>query len=133
MAGRLAGLRILVVDDTEEQRYILERWLSAEGAQVDVAASAREAIDLAARRFPSLAVVDLAMPGQDGFYLVSRLRALERELGFEIPVVAISVLPAAEVEEPARRAGFDAFVERPTDAERLVAVLRALALAGDAD
>ena len=70
------------------------------------------------------------MPGQDGFYLVSRLRALERELGFEIPIVAISVLPASEVEEPALRAGFDAFVERPTDAERLVQVLHALAVAG---
>ena|SRR5215207_7761730 len=133
MAQRLAGLRILVVDDHDDLRFVVVTWLTREGAEVVEASSAREAIEMAERQFPSLAVLDLAMPGQDGFYLVSKLRALERELGFEIPIVAISSFYASEVQESVLRAGFDAFVERPKEAETLIRILRALAFIGATD
>jgi CheY-like chemotaxis protein len=128
----LAGMRILVVDDNDALRYVLVRWLSREGAEVVDASSAREAIEVAEKKFPTLAVVDLAMPGQDGFYLVSKLRALEGALGFEIPIVAISSYGSAEVKELALAAGFDAFVNRPTESEVLIKVLRAIGVAGAA-
>jgi CheY-like chemotaxis protein len=126
---RLTGLRILVVDDIPALRYILLRWLVAEGATVIGAGSAGEAIQRAKELSPQLALVDLAMPGQDGFYLLNQLRLLEKDFGYTVPVVAISSLPAAEVQRAALGAGFDAFMERPADPEPLVDVLRLLAAA----
>lgn len=124
MDTRLAGLRILVVDDTAELRYVLYRWLSAPGADVVTASSAREAIALACEYTPRLALVDLFMPGEGGLVVLTWLRTLEKELGIEMTIAAITSYHGAEARDVALRAGFDAFIERPTESEPLVDELR---------
>ena len=129
---RLRGLRVLVVDDVAELRYLLDRWLTAAGADVIVSDSAREAIELARQHRPALALVDLFMPGRGGFFLLNRLRQLRAELGLAMPIVAITSYRGPEAREVALRAGFDAFVERPISPEPLVDELRRIGFPGAA-
>ncbi|HZR37851.1 MAG TPA: ATP-binding protein [Nevskia sp.] len=124
---RLAGLRLLVVDDEADVRAVLDSLFSAEGARVVSAASAEEAMERLRFQRMDAVLSDIGMPGTDGYALARRIRALrERESGTP-PSVPLIAFTAFSREEDARRAldsGFDAHVAKPADLERLISVLR---------
>lgn len=118
----LAGKRILVVDDDEDARLVLAAMLQQGGADVTAAANAAEAL----RSFQSapfdIVLSDIAMPDEDGYALVRKLRAQR-----EIPVVAVSAIGTGpEDRRRALDAGFAEFVRKPVDPDELVATVAGL-------
>jgi signal transduction histidine kinase/ActR/RegA family two-component response regulator len=115
----LAGRRILVVDDDASTRDVIAAAMERAGADVRVAASAAEAWDALHDRAPDLVVADLAMPVEDGFSLMRRVRN-DSDLGHRLPAIALSAFADARSEESARAAGFSAFLAKPARPDALL-------------
>jgi CheY-like chemotaxis protein len=86
-----------------------------------------EALEALERERPHVLISDVEMPGEDGFALIRKLRALPPERGGEIPAVALTGLQSAEDRARILRAGFQYHVSKPVDARRLTAVVTILA------
>ncbi|HEX8561036.1 MAG TPA: PAS domain S-box protein [Pyrinomonadaceae bacterium] len=124
---RLDGLRVLVVDDEQDARELLAAGLGQCGARVTTASSAREALEaLAAQRFDAL-VSDIGMPGEDGYELIGRVRALPPEAGGMTPAVALTAYARTEDRLRAMRAGFEMHVSKPVELTELIVVVANLA------
>src|SRR5204863_8895609 len=79
-----------------------------------------------AKQPPDLLLLDLAMPGEDGFESLRRVRSMELARGFEQPIPAIALTAFTQVErERLRAAGFTDRVDKPVDAEKLITAIRA--------
>jgi two-component system CheB/CheR fusion protein len=115
------GLRVLVIDDNQDAARTLGELLRARGHQVDVAFDGADGLACAARARPELVLLDLGMPGMDGFEVAGRLRA--REVGREAMIVALTGWGDAEAKARGRAAGFDAHIVKPPTAELLDGVL----------
>jgi CheY-like chemotaxis protein len=122
----LAGLRILLVDDEPDTREVIRVLLEVEGAQVSVAASAGEALDLLRRRPADVLLADIGMPDQDGYALIEAVRALDPPEA-EIPAVAVTAYVSSRDRTRAFDAGYGWHLAKPVDPEQLVAVLSAAA------
>jgi PAS domain S-box-containing protein len=119
----LDGLRVLVVDDERDTRDLLATALERRGAVVHTAASAAQAIGLLRRGVCDVLVSDIGMPDQDGYDLITALRALESAQGGAIPAVALTAYARAEDRRRVLAAGYQVHVSKPVDPDELVAVL----------
>jgi signal transduction histidine kinase/ActR/RegA family two-component response regulator len=121
----LRGTRVLVVDDQEDARDLLNRLFLECGARVETVPSAAEALEAVRGFRPDVLVSDLGMPGEDGYELVRRLRALPPEEGGTIPAAAVSALARPEDRRRALAAGYQIHLAKPVEpAELLAAVAR---------
>ncbi|HEU4525206.1 MAG TPA: response regulator [Gemmatimonadales bacterium] len=125
-------VRILVVDDTEANRYAVARHLRHAGYTVWEAADGRSALTQLADRTPDLLIVDIRMPGMDGFEMVRRLRAERRTA--HLPVLHVS----ASFTDPLSQAegldsGADGYLTHPVEPVVLLASVRALLRARSAE
>ncbi len=120
------GVRILVVEDDAGTREALTQMLSLSGAEVRSAESAAKAMALFEQSTPELLVCDIAMPDEDGYSLLRRIRALGPEHGGDVPALALTALAGQEDRRRAYEAGFQVHVAKPVDTDRLVAVLARL-------
>ncbi|MEO6590292.1 MAG: ATP-binding protein, partial [Pyrinomonadaceae bacterium] len=122
--GRLLdGIKILVVEDDPDSREVLQLLLEQSGAQVRSAESAAEATDLLKKyesELPDVIVSDLAMPIEDGYSLIERIRELEVEEGGKIPAMALSAFASAENKEKAYQSGFQKYHTKPFDPDEIV-------------
>lgn len=123
---RLAGMRVLVVDDAPTNREVAEMILSAEGALVTLAPDGETAVKYLKDKPKSMDIVlmDIQMPGMDGCEATRRIRALPG-LG-EVPVVALTAGVFREQREAALAAGMNDFVGKPFDVDVTVTLMRAL-------
>jgi CheY-like chemotaxis protein len=128
--GPLTGLTILAVDDTADARDLLQAQLEGQGATVIVAESSEAAIawleHARGPEAPAVIVADLAMPREDGFAFIRRVRGLARGEGGRIPAIALTGYAGAESRTVALHVGYDAYLVKPFDIERLVAAIVAL-------
>jgi CheY-like chemotaxis protein len=122
----LAGLRVVVVDDERDARDLFTTLLSASGAAVTSTASTEEAMERLAAGPADVLVADLAMPDQDGFALIRRVRRLEHERGTHVRAIAVTALAGAEDRRRAMAAGFDVHLAKPVDADVMVAAVAGL-------
>jgi two-component system CheB/CheR fusion protein len=127
----LAGLRLLVVEDEETGREMLTRLLEQYGAEVVAAASATEALAALERAVPDVLLSDVGMPGESGYDLLRRVRALPIERGGRVPALAFTAYSSSQDRLDSLDAGFQAHLAKPTDPARLVAMITALARAVD--
>jgi CheY-like chemotaxis protein len=105
-------VRILVVEDQDSIRRMIEALVQARGYQVRAVASGAKAIDVASTEPPDLVLLDLMLPGQyDGFEVCRRLRADPSTRA--VPVVVISALDDAESRARATAAGATAYYTKP--------------------
>lgn len=104
------GPVVLLVDDLEDQRELYRQYLEFADYQVSVARDGYEAIDRALRLKPDVVIMDLAMPGLDGFEATQRLKLLEATRG--IPVIALTAHGALP-REWALSAGCVAYLKKP--------------------
>jgi PAS domain S-box-containing protein len=109
----LAGVRILVVDDDPDTLDLLSTALRQEDATVTAAASAREAFEILQDSGADVLVSDIAMPGENGYRLMERIRRASRVAS--IPAVAVTAYARAEDREAALRAGYHAHVAKPVE------------------
>jgi signal transduction histidine kinase/DNA-binding response OmpR family regulator len=126
-AVRLDRLRVLVVDDEEDSRSLAREILAAQGAVVELAASADEALDQMRLFSPHVLVTDLGMPSSDGYSLLRKVRELPAERGGNIPAIALTAYARAEDREEAEAAGFQMHIAKPVDPTVLVSRVADLA------
>ena len=113
---------VLVVDDFTGAREVYSRLLKASGFEVEVAASGEEAIEKAVASQPDLVLMDLVMPGVDGWEAIRRLRLNERTRDSRILIITGTT--NSEAAQTAKRAGCDAFLLKPVLPETLIEVVR---------
>ena len=117
-----AGYRILVADDEEYTRDLLSTALRFVGYDVDVAADGIQAVDKAVSSRPDLVVLDVMMPGRDGFEVLRRLRAD----GITTPVIFLTARDTTEDKLSGFTKGGDDYVTKPFSLEELLARVRAV-------
>jgi signal transduction histidine kinase len=123
----LEGLRVLVVDDEPDARDLLMIVLGECQADVTAVSTAAEALEAIARLKPDVLVSDIEMPGEDGYSLMRKVRALEPEQGGRIPAIALTAHARIEDRLRALSAGYKAHVAKPVEPAELVAVIASLA------
>ena len=110
--------RVLIVEDNPDSRESLRFLLSRFGHQVDTAATGPEGVRLGVARPHDVAVIDLGLPGCDGFRVARSLRAAA---GASITLIAYTADDESDKRAQAQAAGFDAYLVKPRD---LVGLLR---------
>jgi CheY-like chemotaxis protein len=118
----LDGVRVLLVEDTDDTRELLTFVLEQCSAVVTATASASEALDAFLRSRPQIVVTDLAMPGHDGYWLLRQVRA--HAPATDVPAVALTAFTERYSREQALAAGFDAFLSKPIEPDVLCRELR---------
>ncbi|HET7767846.1 MAG TPA: response regulator transcription factor [Chloroflexota bacterium] len=113
--------RILVVDDDAAVTSVLKRGLSYEGFAVETAASGAEGLALARERPPDLVILDVMMPGMDGYEVLRRLRAADPQL----PVLMLTAKDAPADQVKGLGEGADDYVVKPFSFEVLAARVKA--------
>ncbi len=123
LGGRpnLDGLRVLVVDDEADARDLLVIRLQQYGAEVIAAASVEAAMEALSQpeSRPDAIVSDIAMPGEDGYSLIRRVRALDIEEVKRIPAIALTAYSRTKDRTQALSAGFQMHVPKPVNASEL--------------
>jgi PAS domain S-box-containing protein len=132
VAGELAGLKVLVVDDQRDARDLLKRVLEDSAAEVRTAATAAEALRAITTFRPDVLVTDIGMPEADGFELLKQVRALGSERGGRVPAIALTAFARSEDRTRALRAGFLVHVSKPVDPSEIVATVASVARRGEA-
>ncbi len=116
--------RILLVEDNEMNRDMLSRRLAKRGYEVAIALDGLQGIEMARRDSPDLILMDMSLPGVDGWEITRRMRAddgLRR-----IPIIALTAHAMAGDREKALAAGCDDYDTKPVDFARLTAKIAAL-------
>jgi PAS domain S-box-containing protein len=121
---RLDSLRILVVDDEADMRELLRTVLSKCGAEVSLAASVSEALEIFRQSGADLLISDIGMPQEDGYELIKRIRELPE--GRDVPAVALTAYARAEDRLRTLRSGYQMHVAKPVELAELVAVVASL-------
>ena len=107
---------ILIVEDQPDARRALQRLLQIWGHRVDTAADGIRAVELAGQRPPEMALIDVGLPGMDGYEVARRLRA---SLGEKVRLIALTGYGQPEDRERAYDAGFDLHLVKPVDRDQL--------------
>ncbi|MGE3276604.1 MAG: ATP-binding protein [Vicinamibacterales bacterium] len=123
---RLDGLTVLFVDDDPESRDLVSELLEEHGVLVTAVAGVPDAWEVFVTDHPHVVVTDLAMPQEDGYSLLARIRALGIDEGGGTPVVALTAHARPEDRAAALAAGFQAYLTKPLDASALIATLAGL-------
>jgi CheY-like chemotaxis protein len=118
----LESLPVLVVDDSADNIKLLQRYLGGTRYQLSSLREPEKALQLIEQSKPQIVILDLMMPGVDGFEILSRLHS--NPVTCQIPVVVCTILPQ---EELALSLGASAFMHKPVMQEKLLAVLDRLA------
>jgi CheY-like chemotaxis protein len=118
-----AAQRVMLVDDNVDALESMEMLLQMLGYEVATAPHPDAALDLDARFDPSIAVIDIGLPGMDGYQLAAEIR--RRRGGRPVRLVAFTGYGSADDVARAHAAGFDAHLVKPVEIDQLIAVLQA--------
>jgi two-component system, cell cycle response regulator DivK len=114
--------RILVVEDQEDNRQIIRDLLSATDYEIIEAESGEQAFEAVAKQRPDLILMDIQLPGIDGYEVTRRIKA-DPALR-SIPIIAVTSYALSGEEQKARAAGCDAYVPKPYSPRQLLAKIR---------
>lgn len=126
---RLLGIRVLIVEDDPDSREVLQIFLEQNGAAIRTADSARTGMAAfldEKYQPPDVLISDLAMPEEDGYTFIGRIRELPSEKGGQIPALALSAFASAESRQRAFEAGFHRYLTKPFEPESIVDQILAL-------
>jgi len=123
--GKLVNMKLLVVEDDDDARELLVTVLTDEGAEVETAKTADEALAKLEGAHPDVLLSDIGLPGADGFELIRQVRA--RRPPEALPAIAFTAYSQSEDKEAARRAGFQAHVAKPASPAEVVRLVSEVA------
>lgn len=115
---------VMVVEDFEDNRFMMRRLLEMSGYRVVEAVNGEQAVEVAARELPHLILMDLSLPLLDGLAATRRIRQNE-ELR-RIPIIAVSAHDTSDFHADALAAGCNDYVTKPIDFEQLEQLLSRL-------
>jgi signal transduction histidine kinase/CHASE1-domain containing sensor protein/ActR/RegA family two-component response regulator len=119
----LSGLNVLVVDDDSDTLKLMATALTKRLANVTAVSSANEAIRAITLNRPDVLVSDIAMPDEDGYGLIEKVRLMENGESQNIPAVAITAYAKDEDRERALSSGFQIYLAKPVELTELIAVV----------
>ncbi len=123
----IEGVKVLVVDDEPDARLLVQRVLRDSGAMVTTAASAAEALSMVEQQPPDVLVSDVGIPGEDGYSLIRKVRALGSAGGVYVPAIALTAYARSEDRMRAILAGFQMHMAKPVDPVELITMIASLA------
>ena len=123
----LAGIYVLLVDDEADAREMLSEVLRRHQARVTAVASARDALVELDRALPDVLISDIAMPEDDGYALIRKVRGRTVEQGGQVPALALTAYAREEDRVRALAAGYQVHVPKPVEPQELAAVVASLA------
>ncbi|HEY9637867.1 MAG TPA: response regulator [Coleofasciculaceae cyanobacterium] len=123
----LSGTLVLAVDDNADSLLLTSLILEECGVQVMTAASATEALELIKKCQPDLLISDIAMPGEDGYALIRKIRSLPPHLGGLLPAIALTAYVMDEDRTLALESGFQMHLTKPIDSTELLTAVVKLA------
>ncbi|HYR96833.1 MAG TPA: response regulator, partial [Candidatus Binatus sp.] len=126
----LRGVRVLIVDDDPDARELMATILAACGAEVSLAASAMEALDVLQLGTPDVFISDIAMPDADGYALLRRIRAPDTGDRGLVPAIAVTAHAGPTGRRHALAAGYQLHLGKPFEPAELVAAVAGLARSG---
>ena len=130
MGGQRAARRdareavVLVVEDFEDNRFMMRRLLEMSGYRVVEAVNGEQAVEIAADLRPDLILMDLSLPKLDGLAATRRIR--QQDGLARVPIVAVSAHDTTDFHSDALAAGCDEYVTKPIDFDQLEALLKRL-------
>jgi PAS domain S-box-containing protein len=127
LGARLDGLRVLVVDDDADALDLASAILSSAGAEAKVCPSASEALDVLQQWRPHVLVSDIEMPGEDGYSLIRKVRALKDGHGGDTPAVALTAYGRTQDRMLSLTAGYNMHVSKPIDPAELTTIIASVA------
>lgn len=122
----LKGANILVIDDQEDAREMLQKLLESSGAHVITADSVQQAFAILPEKKWDLIVSDIGMPQQDGYEFILKLRNLSEQQGGKIPAIALTAYAHNKDQEKALSSGFQAHLSKPVEPEKLIETISQL-------
>ena len=125
-------LHILLAEDNEINQKMAIRMLEKRGHTVAVAGNGRKALDALERGKFDLVLTDVQMPEMDGFELVKKIRAKERETGDHMPVIAMTAMAIIGDKERCLEAGMDSYVSKPIEQGELFGAIRRFVFVNEA-
>jgi PAS domain S-box-containing protein len=123
----LEGLKVLIVDDDDEAISLLRLVLEGAGASVVSASSVADAMKLFNDNKPDVLVSDLAMPGEDGYTLIKKIRTLPAERGGRTPAAALTAYVRTEDRIRVLASGFQTHITKPVEPTEVITVVATLA------
>jgi signal transduction histidine kinase/CheY-like chemotaxis protein len=123
----LDGLRVLLIDDEQEARLVIGTVIRRAGAELETCASAKEGLAKLVEWRPDVILSDIAMPEEDGYSFISKVRSLPHEKGGETPAAALTAYAREEDRAQALAAGYQMHIAKPIDASHLVTMVARLA------
>jgi len=120
---------VLLVEDTEDNRFMMRRLLEMSGYAVVEARNGEEAVRIAKEKRPQIILMDLSLPIIDGLAATRRIRQLP-ELG-NVPIVAVSAHDTADFHSEALAAGCNSYITKPIDFSELEVLIGRLLSADD--
>jgi CheY-like chemotaxis protein len=117
----------LVVDDEADARQIISTVIERTGAEVKTCESAREALQLLQQWHPDVLMSDIAMPGEDGYSFINKVRSLPVDQGGHTPAAAFTAYATEEDRKRLLDAGFQMHIAKPVSSNKLVAMVAHLA------
>jgi len=123
----LDGIKVLLVDDDADTLQVVRAMLDGSKAVVQTAASVNEAMEMLVWYSPHVLVSDLAMPDEDGYSLIRKVRTLGAVKGYQVPAIALTSYVRVEDRTRALAAGFNMFVPKPLQPDELITAIVNLA------
>lgn len=114
--------RILVIEDTEDNRQIVRDLLDSAGLEMIEALDGLAGVEAAARERPDLILMDIDLPGIDGYEATRRIRGQEQS--GRVPIIAVTSFALSGDEEKTREAGCDDYVAKPYSPRALLAKIK---------
>ena len=127
LLGRLDRVRVLLVDDEPTANEATQTLLDSCGAEVRVAGSAAQALQMLDVWRPDVLISDIAMPEEDGYVLIKKIRARSAEKSGDLPAAALTAYATIEDRVSILAAGFQMYLSKPADPGELIAVVASLA------
>jgi CheY-like chemotaxis protein len=125
--ARLDGVRVLAVDDDPDALELASAILGGAGALVKTCRSAADALALLQNWRPTVLVSDIDMPGEDGYSLIRKVRALDDDHGGRTPAVALTAYGRTEDRVQTLSSGYSMHLPKPVDPEEFTSIIASVA------